>query len=311
MHRYTAYGLTIRSAFELPEFLPTDGDDDSASADVVLRHNDVEPVPDSVEGVGRRRIDADPGTCRFSYDGIGSFLVEDGQQVVFDPADERTQGERTVPRKVVRRLFANEMMGMVLHQRGELVVHASAVAVDGNAAVFLGPKGAGKSTTAAAFHAQGYPVLEDDLVGIRFDGEQPMVVPGVPQLRLLPDAIDALGVDGTTQPESEGDAEKRYKRIETVREPAPLTRCYRLRDGPELSFETVPPHEQVFSLISQTYTGGLLAETETTADNFRLCSGVAETTTFRTLHRPKDHDRLPSLVDRIAADLRSTPDLEV
>ncbi|THE65153.1 hypothetical protein D8Y22_07985 [Salinadaptatus halalkaliphilus] len=300
MYRYTAYGLTIRSAFELPE-LPRI--DDGLPADIVFRRDDVDPVPQSVAGTGRRRIQAEPGRCRFSYDGIGSFLVEHGHQVSFQPATQ--PASVTKPRKIVRRLFANEMLGLVLHQRGDLVLHASAVAVDGNAALFLGPKGAGKSTTAVAFHEHGYPVLEDDLVGIRFDGSQPMVVPGVPQVRLLPDAIDGLKVDGTTRPASDADSEKRYKQVTTTRDPAPVSRCYFLRDGTDLSFEPVAPRSRVVRLVSQTYTGGLLEDTDATADNFRRCTAVAETGTFRTLYRPTNHDSLPTLVDRVAADLRS------
>jgi len=76
------------------------------------------------------------------------------------------------------------------------VLHASAVSIDGKAAIFLGPRGAGKSTTtAAAFGAEGYSVLEDDVVAIRFDEGVLTVVPGVPQLRLKSDAAAALGVE--------------------------------------------------------------------------------------------------------------------
>ncbi len=164
----------------------------------------------------------------------------------------------------------------------------------------LGPKGAGKSTTAVAFHEQGYPVLEDDLVGIRFDESgQPVVVPGIPQVRLLPDAIDGLALEGTTQPEQEGDAEKRYKTVDTVQEPKPLTRCYFLETGPEIAFEPVPAQNRVLQVIAQTYTSGLLAKTDTVADNFELCTAIASASSFATLTRPQDHTQLPAVIDAV------------
>ncbi|NGM70329.1 hypothetical protein G6M89_15145 [Natronolimnobius sp. AArcel1] len=296
MYRYAAYGLEIKSSIRLPEFPQSDG---AASAvDAVFRRETLEPVSESVPGVGRRRIAAEPGRCRFSYDGIGSFLVENGDQITFDLAVDPTPEE--IPRKVVRRLFANELISMLVHQRGELVLHASAVAVGDEAAIFLGPKGAGKSTTAVAFHEQGYPVLEDDLVGIRFDDTgQPLVVPGIPQVRLLPDAIDGLSLEGTSHPESDGETEKRYKTVDTVREPKPLTQCYFLETGPEIVFEAVEPQDRVVRLIAQTYTGGLLAETETVTDNFERCTTVGTTASFATLSRPADHAQLPAVVDAI------------
>ncbi|ARS89962.1 hypothetical protein [Natrarchaeobaculum aegyptiacum] len=300
MFRYTAYGFTIRSAFELPE-LPTR--DDVPSPDVVIDDGQLEPVPDSVPGEGTRRIQATPTQCRLTYDGIGTFLVEDGSRVTFDAEDDSiTAGD--VPRKVVRRLFENEMMGVLCHQRGALVLHASAVAVEGRAAVFLGPRGAGKSTTAAAFHAAGYTTLEDDVVGIQPGEDGPIVLPGVPQLRLKPDAIDALEIEGTTRPEDGTDSVKRYKQLEPRHEPVPLVACYLLTTGETLSLEPVDPQRRVIELISRTYTGGMLEETDATGTNLEHCSKVATTVPFRRLSRPQRHDELPTLVERVAADLR-------
>lgn len=302
MFRYTAYGLAIRSAFELPE-LPTVNDPSNPDVDIVDGSGQLEPVPDSVPGEGTRRIQATAGQCRLTYDGIGTFLVEDGSRVAFD-ADDEAIAAGDVPSKVVRRLFENEMMGILCHQRGVLVLHASAVAVEGRAAVFLGPCGAGKSTTAAAFHAQGYTVLEDDVVCIQSDDGGPRVRPGVPQLRLKPDAIDALGIEGTTRPEGGTGSVKRYKHLEPSRGPVPLTACYLLTRSEELTVEPVDPRERVLELITRTYTGGMLEETDATGTNLTQCSQVATTVPFRRLSRPQRHDALPDLVERVAADLR-------
>lgn len=304
MNVYSAYGLTIRSAFDLPELPAVDGEPESV--DAVFRRDDVDPVPESVEGQGGRRIQAEPGTCRFSYEGIGSFVVEAGERVRFDP-DTPDVAER----KVVRRLFENEMIGVLLHQRGHLVLHASAVRVDGEAVVFLGPRGAGKSTTAAAFQVTGHTMLEDDVVGIRFDDGTPTVVPGVPQLRLLPDAAEALGVEGDPQPTSGDSRQKLHRRLDERPDPAPLAKCYFLREGDELRLEEFPPREGLFGLISQTYTRGMLSDTEKTPDNFEQCSRVVETTPFRELYRTQDHEQLPSIVDMVAADLRSSDVVEI
>ncbi|QPV64358.1 hypothetical protein I7X12_07015 [Halosimplex litoreum] len=297
MHYYSAYDLTIRSEFTLPELpsLP----DEPASVDVEFRLGEVTAVAETVEAFDGRRIAAAPGTCRLSYDTIGSFLVEGGERVVCDP-----DSEDLVERDLFRRLLENEMIGLLLHQRGNLVLHASAVAVDGNGVVFLGPRGAGKSTTATAMQLEGYPMLEDDVVGIRFDSGTPMVLPGVPQLRLREDAAVALNVTDRSTPSEESWYEKQYLSVSEIPEPVPLTRCFKLQRGDHLGFGALDGHEKLLGLVSRTHARGLLSDTAQSQTHFEHCSRVVDTAVFRVLKRPRDHDRLPELVEKVVEDAR-------
>lgn len=297
-HRYTAYDLTIRSAFELPELPAIEGDE--GDADVEFSRGEVDPVPDSVEAFGGRRVAATAEACRLTYDSVGSFLVEAGERVVCDPLSEET-----TERDAFRRLLENEMLGLLLYQRDHLVLHASAVSVDGRAAVFLGPRGAGKSTTAAAFRTSGHPMLEDDVVGIRFTDGVPTVVPGVPQLRLKPDAAAALGVTETSTPAPDSWYEKRYLQVDEIPDPTPLGRCYLLRDGDRIALEELSGRDGVLELISRTHARGLLSETDRSPAHFDHCSRVAEAAPFRVLKRPRDHELLPSLVEAVVDDMRT------
>src|SRR5207237_909069 len=76
------------------------------------------------------------------------------------------------------------VLGLVLRLRGVTCLHASAVCIDGRAVVFAGCVGSGKSTLAAAFAAWGDPVLSDDLVAVRVQGDTGLVAAGPPWLRL-------------------------------------------------------------------------------------------------------------------------------
>src|SRR5690606_16473868 len=58
------------------------------------------------------------------------------------------------------------VMACLLHRQGLLVLHGSAVVIDGEAHAFLGDKGSGKSTTAAALIAAGLPLVADDVVAL-------------------------------------------------------------------------------------------------------------------------------------------------
>ncbi|MDA1081237.1 MAG: hypothetical protein O2973_06105 [Gemmatimonadetes bacterium] len=62
------------------------------------------------------------------------------------------------------------VLAFLLRCRRTLVLHASAVEMDGRAVAFVGPVGAGKSTIAAACVAAGAALLSDDVLAIRLEG---------------------------------------------------------------------------------------------------------------------------------------------
>mgnify|MGYP006301857291 FL=1 len=297
MDHYTAYDLTIRSDFRLPELPFTE--DQTSNTDVEIRRGNVDPVPESASDDSGRYIDATPSAVRMTYESLGSFLIKAGERIICDPIEESV-----LKKEVFHRLIENELLGLILHQRNHLVVHASAVSVNGQAVVFLGPRGAGKSTTAAAFHTNGYPILEDDVVAIRFDSDVPTVLPGVPQLRLRPDAATALGLKDKTAPSSDSWYEKRFLQTDELTDPVPLARCYILREGEEFGLEAMNGPDPLLELVSRTYARGLLGDTNHYSVHFQQCRRVIETAPVRILRRPDDHTRLPTLIEIVVRDLK-------
>ncbi|WP_424016469.1 hypothetical protein ACOZ4N_11230 [Halorientalis pallida] len=298
MHHYEAYGLTIESVFQLPE-LATPAQDVTAP-DVVIREGDLTPVKPAGDQPGReRRIDAGPSSCRISYADLGTFRIEDGERVLVDV------DAGTVPETVAfRRVLEGQILGVLLHLRGTLLLHASAVATDDGAVVFLGDVGAGKSTTATAFEAAGHRLLDDDIVPIRFREETPVVAPGIPQLKLSPEVADTLDVDVAGEPRDDG---KLYVRVDsaTGRDWVPLRCCFVLTKGPELSVRPVPPRDRFVVLVDNTYTASLLDETEAMPEHFRRCARLIETTPLRELRRPQRLTALPDLVETVVEDVRA------
>lgn len=75
---------------------------------------------------------------------------------------------------------------VILHQllNGRVVLHGSAVVVDGAAVATIGPSGAGKSTTAAALVQRGAELLADDVVAIDMCDGRCTVLPTESHLRL-------------------------------------------------------------------------------------------------------------------------------
>lgn len=89
-------------------------------------------------------------------------------------------------------ILFDHLIPRILAHQGHLILHGSAVAMDGRVAIFLGDTGAGKSTLAASLHAAGHQLLGDDAVVVS-SGEHGFLAQAVyPSLRLFPDTIETL-----------------------------------------------------------------------------------------------------------------------
>ena len=180
---YAAFGLTFASDLRCPELLPGQGE-----PDVTITLGSVpSTLPDAVQsGV---RYQAAPGRLLLRVDDVARYLVRDGAEVVIDPHPEADEDD-------VRVFLMASALGALLHQRGLLTLHASAVKVGEGCVAFLGRSGIGKSTLAMAFRQRGYPVLTDDLSVVTFDDAQrALVTPGYPQAKLWRDTLARFAMD--------------------------------------------------------------------------------------------------------------------
>jgi hypothetical protein len=287
MYHYRAYGMTVATEFELPELATAARE----TADIVIEQQSLERVTETATGAEGRHIEAESDSCRLTYDGVGTFEVQAGDRIACDPLSEAV-----VEQDAFRRLLENELFGVALYQRGYLVLHGSAVAVDGQGRVFLGPQGAGKSTVAAALHQDGHTLLEDDVVGIRVDTDPPTVLPGVPQLRVRSDAAAALDLTDQSTPAGASWYDKRFLDIESPQNPVPLDRCYVLRQGDSVAETDYTGQDTLLELVRHTYARGLLTETSQMPEHFEQCAQLAAQCDFRVLRVPNDLSALSDVV---------------
>lgn len=298
---YRAFGLTIRSALPLLE-LPAA--EPGSSVDIAVAEAEVPPeLPGATLRFGY--FQGLPGRVLIFIEGVARYLAWDGEHVAF----EREPG---VSDDEVRAFLLTVVMGALLHQREDLVLHGSAVAIDGEAVAFLGQSGAGKSTMAAAFRRRGHPVLTDDLCVVRqrADGRT-MVQPSFPHMKLWLDSLEKLEVspDGLRRIRHKEGKRALPLGEEFTREPRPLRKMYLLRGAPQ-SRPTIVRVEgpNVFrALRNQTYRFGLLREMAEQPRHFQQAMDLAQTVPLALALRPADGFQLDELVALIEADLGKAP----
>jgi hypothetical protein len=297
VYSYVAYGLVIRSALRLPE-LVADGD---GAADVVLRFGKVDRLPSELSAEGDGLWATSGEVCRV-LEGVGVFLVRDGREIVVDPAPDAQE-------RVLRLSILGPMLALLLHQRGQFVLHASGVEGPDGAVLFAGGSGAGKSTLAATLHARGYSVVTDDVTAIVVSAEGCRVIPGFPQLKLWPDAVISLGKAPETMPRLHPHLEKRAHQVLEgfSHEPLPLRRIYALAEGSVACIESLSPQEALIELVRHSYGSRfgdrLLGLDGAGTAHLHQCATLANRVPIRRLRRPARVRTVLDLADLVEDDL--------
>jgi hypothetical protein len=148
------------------------------------------------------------------------------------------------------------VLPLLLAERGDLVVHASAVVADGRAVLFCGPSERGKSTLALALGTLGYPILSEDGGVVEIDGEQHVVWPGPRGVRVSGEAAQAAG-----HAEAGADSRRVVHSLAPESEatgPAPLGALVMLEErGPQLTIERLDRADALIALVpSLLHSGG-------------------------------------------------------
>lgn len=185
---YKAMGLFWNSEIAFPELAEDTGPVGDIPVDRIVEVC-LADVPETLPGetrLGPFFSHADR-RCLYTLPGIGRIRVEDGRRILVQMAPEGLMSD-------MRTYLTGSGIGTILHQRGMVPLHVSAVLGPKGVIAFTGQSGAGKSTMAAEVGQRlGWPVLGDDLATLSLRDGVPVIEGGVRRLRLWADALDRLG----------------------------------------------------------------------------------------------------------------------
>lgn len=300
MATYVCYGLTLRSAIELPELDANRADDVADElADVVIELGEVGESPSSAVGV-EAGIWRDESSCGVAVSDVARFAAHEGRRIVVEPAAGAADRD-------VRLFLLGTVMGAIMMQRGHLVLHGNAIRVDDACAVVVGHSGSGKSTLAAEFVQRGLDVLSDDVVPVDSAGRG---LAGYPRIKLWEDALARIGMT------SDG--------LEPVRTAAPkfnvpiarsefgalaLRWVYALetQDGPGLDIVPVAGIRKFELLSEHTYRPQLLFDRASTWQHAQQCAALGARARVARVRRPAATMTPAATADAVLADIAAHP----
>jgi hypothetical protein len=292
---YRVSGLSVASDIALPGLIASTPE---RTPQVTIQRG---PVPESLP---------EPSACGPTWQiagrqfllripDIARFLLNDGSEIVVAPESQASAAD--IPIFILGTVF-----GILLHQREQIVLHASAVQVNGKAVLFCGASGAGKSTLAAALAQRGYPLVTDDFSMLTADAPgAPLVHPDGRHLKLWAQAIERLDLAPQRGERVRASLEKFYvEPNEVFTEPLALGAVYALR-------EPRPPHAAGIErpnvvdaalLLRRNAYRPLLVRRMNQKDNyFHAAAMIAHVAGVYFLTRPLDFAKMPEVIASLEA----------
>lgn len=298
--RYTAHNLTFHSELSLPG-LPSAASCVESPPDVRILFGKVDR-----EGiVGGTRLGpclwADRDTLWLKIPRIARFLVKEGNSILIEP-------EPGIDEDSIRVFLLGSALGALLFQRGCLVMHGSAIRIDGRCMICLGRSGAGKSVLAAGFMQRGHRVLADDVVPVT---PEHSIVPGFPRIKLWQDAAAKLSIDTSHLRRVFPKVQKFEYPVEQYsgQEPLPVRWVYILESAGsgETIIEPIQGMARFQPLFNNTYRVEFLEGMSLGPAHIRLCGQLAGRIRMARITRPDTEFDIDTLINHILQDIKNNP----
>lgn len=210
----------------------------------------------------------------------------------------------------VRHLFLDQVLPLVLNQRGQTVLHASAVATPAGAAIaFLGKSGSGKSTLAASLCQQGCSLLADDCLVLDDRRDEFWAVPVYPGLRLWEESTRELDWASRAFPNVASYTEKKRVSVELAglryaTAAVPLRALYLVNQDwlevEKLAVSRAGPGEGLIGLVGSSYCLDPENQRRNALDFERLAR-LSERIPVMHIRYPYDFSQLPAVRDAVLA----------
>jgi hypothetical protein len=293
---YSLYGRLLASDSELPILSPLVDSPGDAEMTLRLCAPRLATLPAGTPWYRSERIDVSGRpSIAIEKTARGDLIVRfaDGTVFLIGPGG-RVITLVSAPDAYTRDDVAAYALGPVtavaLHIQGAVLLHASAVAIQGKAVVFAGQGRTGKSTIAAILHRDGYPFLSDDIAEIL--GANPFHI-GVspPAIRLWPDVADALYGASKQLPDLAPSWNKKIVRADGVKaneraiEIAAILFLDEEERGTTVRLQHLPPRQGWQKLMTNAYTAHL-PEESVTRKIFEVTSALAGCVAMYTFTPP-------------------------
>jgi hypothetical protein len=294
MLHYTAHGLNIKSEIIFPELLESSG-----NSDILIKYGDFDYSSKETLSEGVFRIASHyvltENSVYLIWNHIDICQIHKGQEIIVN-------SQTGIDETFLRALILGPAMGILLHQRGRLVLHASAVHINDGAVAFMGHNGAGKSTTTFSFMNNGHPLISDDILSIDFRNGLPVVHPGSPRIKLWPESLEISKKNMRSFP-IHPESRKRSCFVDNFyNRDIYLKQVYVIENSVKTFLEELKPQDALLELIRNSYCANIFQNSDQ-ATNLKEYAKIVKNVSIKQLNIERSLDKIPEMVNLVERDV--------
>lgn len=296
--QYRACGLDIGSDIALPGLRPAS--ESGGEAPITITHGPVPAALDAEILTSGPNWQRSANAFLLKIPGLARFLIGGSSAITYAP-------EEGVDAQDLTAFLTGSVLGILLHLRQSVVLHASAVLVGDQAVLFCGASGAGKSTLCAALGTRGYPMLSDDLCVLSpgVDGRLWVESDGR-EHKLWERSVKSLDLDQRRGEGVRHQINKFFVRPRSVHsEAAPVGHLYHLfeqRNGEAPGIEPLAVADAAILVRQNAFRPRMMWQLEQKADYFRVAAQLYTQARFARFRRPFDFSCMEQGLDLLESD---------
>lgn len=184
LYSYAGFGIHIHSAVALPELL----EHHTARPDLTIELSSIPDIcfPGPLQDAPLAAFT--PEEYLLYLPGIAKYRAQQGKTIHIEPLNPEDPAS-------LRLFLLSMVIPAALKQQGRILIHTSAVLVNGKLHFFIGQSKAGKSSLAAALKQRGYQVFSDDVCVLHLPDPRGEVFAfaSYPMMKLWEETVDLLG----------------------------------------------------------------------------------------------------------------------
>lgn len=291
MFFYKAYGLNIHSHLELPELTPYNG-----KLDVSINFGKVKFF-EAKYLEGGTKYEITPEEIHLSWREVANFRLINGQKIIIDPVED-------IDENILREVLLGPVFAVLLYQRGNLVLHASAVNIKNKAVAFLGHAGSGKSTLSLEMYKQGHSLITDDILTINLNNTDiPIVHPSFHMIKLESDGLrEDIHNFRITKKDSSLDKSYYFLLDNFSTSPIPLKTVYIIKRSDKVGIEQLDLQNTLKELLQHSYCLQLFQDEEKFL-NLVQCAQLLENIKIKVLKTGNSLEDLSEAIQVIEEDV--------
>ena len=182
MFKYFAFGLKIYSDLILPELIETD----FKEYDLRILIGEIPFINWESNCLHKPIVSIDRNNFLHNLP-PATYLASNGNRIIINPKKDQDLDS-------IRLFLYSNIFSAILHQRNNLLIHASGIVFNEKLHLFLGPSGMGKSTIVAYLEKKGLEVFSDDVIIFRLKDNELTNCQSYPQIKLWEDSFEKLGL---------------------------------------------------------------------------------------------------------------------